>query len=858
MLADEHLTSEQIQALRTRMEEAEETLRAIRSGEVDGLVVTGPQGEQVFTLKGADHPYRVMIEAMEEGAATLGADGTILFCNKRFAAMLQLPHAQVLGTPITHFLSPASQHAFSSQVDACRKLHSSRGEVELLAPDGTRLPISLTCSALPESETESICLIATDLTARYAAETAIRQLNQELEARVAARTAALEMTNAALLEEITSRKQAEAEQEKLRYNLLVHESELQAQNAELRRIQEQLTTARNMYSDLYDFAPVGYLTLDEDGRLQQVNYTLVRLLDGKDRQDLLHQTFTHFIARESQDDFHFFWRQLQQNEEVSMVELQLIKADGTPFWARLDASVARKESTTAREEQEYRLSIVDITKRKQVEEALRESQALLQAVMENTSDAIYVKDRESRILMCNPALGIIAGKQMTDIIGYTDSDYYDNPVIGQALHLNDLRVLTSGNNLSIEETVDTAHGERIFLSNKTPYRNEAGEIIGIIGISRDITERKQVEEALRESEDKYHTLFNTLEATFTAIADGIIIFDTEGNVLQMNVEARRLSGYYPEESPRSAITHMALLRITHQDGAPCPLEETPMFRAVRQGETIVGETMVLHLPERTHWVSVSAAPILLPDGLPRGAIATLTDITDIHAMQEQMKTFVHLVSHDLRAPLTITNGYVGMLKESLNEYEDHIVQLSIEAIGRAVKRMDVMIDDLVLTAQLEGGQLPIKYSPLQLTTWLPEFLERSTAVLDPDRLHIEIPETLPTLPVDSDRLERILTNLISNAQKYSDAATPILLQVQLLPAAIQFTVQDQGQGIAPRDIPHIFEKFYRASSSRKAESIGLGLYVTKLMVEAHGGRIWVTSELGNGSTFTFTLPITEG
>ncbi len=226
-------------------------------------------------------------------------------------------------------------------------------------------------------------------------------------------------------------------------------------------------------------------------------------------------------------------------------------------------------------------------------------------------------------------------------------------------------------------------------------------------------------------------------------------------------------------------------------------------------------------------------------------------------MQEQVKTFMHLVSHDLRIPLAIVHGYVGLLKDSLVGYEDANanIQLSLDAIGRAVKRMDVMIDDLVLAARLEGGQWPIRCAPVDLSLLLWEFLERSAKALEVQRIQVELPTTVPVIQADADRLERILTNLISNALKYSDPGTPVSVQIQPLAGEVCVCVKDQGSGIAARDIPHLFEKFYRAGSSRKAEGIGLGLFVTRLMVEAHGGRIWVESEVDKGSTFFFTLPV---
>ena len=397
----------------------------------------------------------------------------------------------------------------------------------------------------------------------------------------------MQRANTALREEIIARKRVEAAQEELLQDLHAHQRELQAQNVELRQTQQQLADARDRYRDLYDFAPVGYLTIDAGGCLLQVNYAFTHLLGGSERHHLLQRPLAGFIARESQDEFHFFRQRLLRSEDVERVELRLNKADGSTCWARFDAIVAQQ--TSAGNAQEYHLSVSDITERKQAE--------------------------------------------------------------------------------------------------------------------------------------------------------------------------------------------------------------------------------------------------------------------------EQMQTFIHLVSHDLRAPLTITNGHVGLLQECLAEYENRMVRMSIEAIGRAVKRMDVMIDDLVVTARHEGGHLPLTRTEIALADWLPEFLERSAQALEVQRVLVDMPAALPVFTADADRLERILTNLLSNALKYSDPGTPVWVCVQLLAGEMCIAVKDQGRGIAPDQLPHLFEKFYRANSSRKAEGIGLGLYVTRLMVEAHGGHIRVESEVGKGSTFSFTLPL---
>jgi len=221
---------------------------------------------------------------------------------------------------------------------------------------------------------------------------------------------------------------------------------------------------------------------------------------------------------------------------------------------------------------------------------------------------------------------------------------------------------------------------------------------------------------------------------------------------------------------------------------------------------------------------------------------------------DQMKIFVHMVSHDLRAPLSIVKGHSDLLRELISGSDNAMVTMSTEAIVRGIQRMDVMIDDLVDTARLEGKQLSMKLHPVALAEYLPAFVIRNTGVLNPDRILLIVPGDVAPVLADDARLERILMNLLTNAQKYSEPDTPIRVRVQPTGAMVTISITDEGRGIQPDDIPQLFDRFYRAKGERRAEGIGLGLYITKLLVEAHGGRIWVESELGKGSTFTFTLP----
>ncbi len=177
----------------------------------------------------------------------------------------------------------------------------------------------------------------------------------------------------------------------------------------------------------------------------------------------------------------------------------------------------------------------DITQRKQAEDTVRESQMLLRAVIENTQDPVFVKDRQSRILLANQALATLVGKPIADIVGKTDSEYYDNAAIGQALRENDLKVMESEESLSVEETVMTREGGRTYLSAKVPYRDPEGKVIGVIGISRDITERKQAENRQAET----LRFLETLHAINLQIAQAPHSADLLHHALQLANDAMR-------------------------------------------------------------------------------------------------------------------------------------------------------------------------------------------------------------------------------------------------------------------------------------------------------------------------------
>jgi signal transduction histidine kinase len=215
---------------------------------------------------------------------------------------------------------------------------------------------------------------------------------------------------------------------------------------------------------------------------------------------------------------------------------------------------------------------------------------------------------------------------------------------------------------------------------------------------------------------------------------------------------------------------------------------------------------------------------------------------------------VRMLSHDVRTPLNVLVNHAFLARRRASTAE---AVRSAEVISTSARRIAAMIDDLVDAMNLEAGQLSLATRALDFPEFARELKERLADALPVDRVEVAAAPGLPPVEADPDRLERIVVNLLANALKYAPGPSPVRLEAIPRGGEVHITVRDEGPGIAPEDLPHVFDRFYRSASVRGTEGLGLGLYICRKLVDAHGGRIWVESRAGVGSEFHLTLPAAD-
>lgn len=516
-------------------------------------------------------------------------------------------------------------------------------------------------------------------------------------------------------------------------------------------------------------------------------------------------------------------------------------------------------------------AVQDITESKLREEKLRESQQMLQLVMDNIPQSIYWKDSFSIYLGCNRNFAIDAGlDQPEQIVGKSDAELPWKATAKECF-ASDHRVITTG--LPIYHSIEIQHqagGEDAWIdANKIPLFSTNGQIVGLLGTNEDITERKYMEEALQQSEARFRTVISE-------IADGIVVIDSKGIVQFVNLAAEKI---FDRQAPDLIGREFGLPLVSHETA------EIEVFR--KDGLVIIAE---MHVGE-TSWEGEQVF------------LASLRDITgrkrDEEALQRAKEAaetatkikseFLANMSHEIRTPLNAIIGTSTLLLDTqlTSEQEDFV-----ETMRASGDSLLAIVNDILDFSKIEAGRLELDYHPFDLRACIEEVLDLLTLKFEEKQLDLaySIADRTPCgLLGDVTRLRQVLVNLLGNALKFTSKGEIVLTVAPYLPPSspveqvkasnplsareedrarqaaqlpssprfciIHIAVRDTGIGIPAELMNRLFQPFSQidASTTRKYGGTGLGLAISRKLVELMGGNLWVESEVGKGSTFHFTF-----
>ncbi len=345
-----------------------------------------------------------------------------------------------------------------------------------------------------------------------------------------------------------------------------------------------------------------------------------------------------------------------------------------------------------------------------------------------------------------------------------------------------------------------------------------------------------------------------VEAIIENNPNGIMILSPDMQVDAINRALSRLLGVDKEKALGKHCTEV--LKLENKTGEHLCLGRNALPPPTR---IMYGEGDVVRPGRKRATVGVTYSPLFGGDGSLVNIIITFVDITRYREAEELKSTFVSVISHELKTPVSIIKGYAGTLAREDVAPDPAFVRESAQIIVEEADRLTELIDNLLDASRIQAGALSLDLRALDVVTLIRKTVERFRGQTDKHQIVVDAPEQLPLVRADDRRLRQALDNLINNAIKYSPEGGKIIVGARSMGDKALVFVQDEGIGIPEEDQEAIFERFYRVDSSlkRSTQGAGLGLFLVKAIVQAMGGDVWVKSEPGQGAAFFFTLPLAE-
>ena len=771
--AEEELRRE-LEELRARNRELVETIDAIRMGEVDAIVVSQGARPQIYTLEGADYPYRLLVENIQEGALTLTTTGMILYANAAFAGMRNLPLSAVLGSPLGDHFAPRDRAQFDALLQASQT-HPSRGEMSLCSGIAS-FPVQVSLTPVEVNGETKIGVVVTDRRQDY---DRLRLLARMLDSVVDAVSATDPDGTIIYWNESAAQLYGWQASERIGCSLDDEvDHGISAEDA--RSVFERLTAGETWSGE--------YIASHRDGRRFPVKATRAPVYDE---------------------------------------DGALVAVIGTSH---------------------------DISERKAGEEALAESEADARSFMENMVDACAICETvtnesgepiDIRLVDVNPAFGREIGFSPAEIAGMTASEIL--PGLPPVWFDRFLEVGRTGAAVEVEEPFSAlGHWYRVA---GFPVRGGRTAVL-----FRDITVRKEAEDALAESEERLRL---AQEGAAVAVWDQDVLSGT----MTYSSEFLRICGL----DAGGTATNVGWLEYAHPDDVDRVRAESDA--ALARGEPFDLEYRIVRPSGDVRWIAASGHGYRDASGELVRVLGVNIDITErktaelalarsaeeLRRSNEELQRFAYVASHDLQEPLRSIVSFSQLLERRYRGKLDADADEYISFIVEGGNRMQTLISDLLQVSRVETAAKPLE--PTDAGEVVVDVVRALETPLREAGATVTV-EDLPIVMADAAQLEQIFSNLVGNAIKYRrpDLAPEIRISARRKGGRWEFAVADNGIGIDAEYFDRIFEMFQRLHTHDEYEGTGIGLALVKKIVDRHGGRVRVESTPGEGSTFYFTLP----
>jgi len=605
--------------------------------------------------------------------------------------------------------------------------------------------------------------------------------------------------------------------------------------------EEELRQSEERFRDLFEVAPIGIGIKDAQNVVTGANQALAQFL-ARDLTEIIGARLIDFTPPDAQPPrIGEFERMVRGDFDSREFERDWLRPNGERVWGHGRERAVRN----AAGEFLYAITAIeDITKRRQTEDDIKASEERFRVLFESAPLGLVLKDAKNIIMESNPALQVILGRTAEQLEGRRFRDFL--PDWFPQTHANNAARIVRG---ELEENVF----ERPYLrSNGTiawargvesPVRDAEGNFRYTIQTFEDITERRRVEEVIKNSEERFRALFDSSPV-------GIALVDGQAIITSVNPQLEILLGY-----PADEIIGHTLSVFRSPDDIGTGLHRTVGLVA---GDTENCSSERLHRRKNGEdiWTQVFTASIGDTEGDHAAAMRLIVDISERKQVENMKDDFLAMVSHELRTPLTAIHAGVGLTASgALGELPPKATRMLTIASENS-ERLMRLVNDVLDLQRMSAGRIVLDRRPCDAGELVRQAIQAVMGISDAAGISIHQSGLDTSVQADPDRIIQTLTNLIANAVKFSPAGGSVEIAISETDSTVRFDVIDHGRGVPTDQLERIFDRFHQVESSdaHVNAGTGLGLAISEWIVSQHSGKIRVESEVGTGSRFYFELP----